>query len=184
MMLMHVVFTHLLISYYKPYLIISDDTYDTVFQTVSGHALILRVHLPQGTTKPPGMTLVGVIAQHSWLDTRMRITGYQPISSESSWTSSGLKLGTAVNAVVQHMQLNPPEVIQITDDSLQRIQASIAPQEQQKQQQSSPLPNPVASGASEPPPDYNTILHADEESVEMSHMVSFDITRLLELTCP
>ena len=115
------------------------------------------------------MTLVGVIAQHPWLDTRMRITGYQPISSESSWTTSGLKLGSAVNAVVQHLQLNPPEIIQITDESLQRIQASIAPQQQQQVNQT---PKNVSSGASEPPPDYNTVLHAEEESVEMSHMVS------------
>lgn len=74
------------------------------------------------------------------------------------------------------MQLNPPEIVQITDESLQRIQASIAPQQQQ-QQQGKQTPNPVSSGAtSEPPPDYNTVLHADEESVEMSHMVSFGIT--------
>lgn len=157
-----------------------DSTYDTVFQTKAGHALILRVHLPPGAaSKPPGMTLVGVNAQHSWLDSRMRVTGYQPISSESAWSSCSMKLGSAVNAVVQHLQLNPPDVVEITDASLQRIQASMAhaqPQfqpEQQGQQHAQPQPPPradVIGASSEPPPDYSTVLHAEEDSIEMSHM--------------
>ena len=146
-----------------------------MFQTKSGHALILRVHLPPGpASKPPGMTLVGVNAQHSWLDSHMRITGYQPISSEAEWASCNLRLGSAVNAVVQHLQLNPPSVVEITDESLQRIQASIAqpqPQFQPEQQQTQHAQHPDVSGASsEPPPDYSTVLHAEEDSIEMSMM--------------
>ena len=123
------------------------------------------------------MTLVGVNAQHSWLDSRMRITGYQPISSEAEWASCNLRLGSAVNAVVQHLQLNPPSVVEITDESLQRIQASIAqpqpqfqPEQKQTQHAHPPLHPDVSGASSEPPPDYSTVLHAEEDSIEMSHM--------------
>ena len=110
----------------------------------------------------------------------MRVTGYQPISSDSAWSSCNMKLGSAVNAVVQHLQLNPPDVVEITDESLQRIQASIAqpqPQFQPEQyaQHAQPQPPPpphadVSGASSEPPPDYSTVLHAEEDSIEMSHM--------------
>jgi len=145
-----------------------DSTYDTVFQTKSGHALILRVHFPPQSgslSKPPAMQLVGVRATHAWLDTRMRVTGYQPITSASAWASSGIKLGNAVNTVVQHFQLKPPSIIEITDESLKRIQNSIAQQNQGGGGSSS------GHGRDEPPPDYNS-LGGEEEGVEaeMCHM--------------
>ena len=51
----------------------------------------------------------------------MRMTGYKPIQSEQAWKDSGLLLGEAVHAVVKHMQLNPPEIIDITDKGLQSL---------------------------------------------------------------
>lgn len=162
-----------------------DTTYDTVFQTKGGHALILRVHFPHessaGGQLPPAMTLVGVKARHPWLDERMRVTGYPPIESEGQWGASRMRLGAAVNAVVQHLQLNPPSSIRIIDESLQKIQSSIGqpqpdedqPQPQPQQQQQS---SPAHGGpASEPPPDYNTVLQ-DEEGIDdvLRDIVSFD----------
>ena len=108
------------------------------------------------------MTLVGVRATHPWLDHVMRISGYPQINSPENWAKSNLKLGAAVNAVVRHLQLEPPKVIQITDISLQRLQDSL--------QQNQPKPNNsvVSSTHSQastsmqpesasPPPDYDAI---------------------------
>lgn len=106
-----------------------DTTYDTVFQTKKGHALILRVHLPIATASQsrPAMTLVGVKATHLWLDRKMRIVGFSPIANDESWAQSNMTLGDAVNRVVKHLQLKPPDVIEITDESLKRLQASLSP---------------------------------------------------------
>jgi ESCRT-I complex subunit VPS37 len=71
------------------------------------------------------MTLHGIIASHSWLDIRMKVIGYKPISSDKSWHSSKLKLGDAVYAVIHHLQLHPPSVSQIVDDNLARLQRTL-----------------------------------------------------------
>jgi len=145
-----------------------DTTYDTVFQTRYGDALILRVHFPQASSSrasPPVMTLVGVRATHPWLDNSMRITGYPQINNPENWARSNLKLGAAVNAVVRHLQLEPPNVIQVTDISLQRLQSSL--------QKNKPKPNNSTASSnsshisattstrpepeSPPPPDYDAI---------------------------
>jgi len=104
-----------------------DDTiYDVVFQTTAQQNLILRVKVPLTSSFAyacPEMTLAGVKARHPWLDSfDKRITGYEPLQSESSWKMSGLLLGKAVTAVVQHMQLNPPQILEITDKGLAAIQ--------------------------------------------------------------
>jgi hypothetical protein len=102
-----------------------DDTiYDTVFQTTSGFALIIRVYLPVHTTAP-SFTLHGVRATHDWLDIRMKVIGYSPILSDASWKTSNLRLGDAVYAVIHHFQLNPPTVMEITDVNLKRLQESL-----------------------------------------------------------
>jgi len=104
----------------------ADDTlYDTVFQTTNGFALMLRVYVPTDNTNAPQMTLYGVIASHSWLDIRMRVIGYAPISSDQSWRSSKLKLGDAVYAVIHHFQLQPPSISQIVDENLRRRQQTL-----------------------------------------------------------
>jgi hypothetical protein len=109
-----------------------DTTYDTVFQTVTHQNLILRVHLPPAThastfTRPPAMTLAGVTARHDWIDRQMRVTGYAPVQSETVWRNVNLTLGAAVQAVVEHLQLNPPEVIEIHDEGLRSIQPTQPP---------------------------------------------------------
>ncbi|CAB9499002.1 Modifier of rudimentary (Mod(r)) protein [Seminavis robusta] len=104
-----------------------DSTYDTVFQTTRGDTLIVRVHLPPpsgGQSRAPAMTLAGVRGRHSWLDSKMRITGYAPIQSDDAWRSSRILLGAAVHEVVKHMQLEPPEIVEITDAGLRSIQAN------------------------------------------------------------
>ena len=68
------------------------------------------------------MTLAGVKARHPWLDSRMRITGYAAIQSDDAWKSSRQLLGTAVHEVVKHLQVNPPDVLEITDAGLKSIQ--------------------------------------------------------------
>jgi len=105
----------------------ADDTiFDTVFQTKNGFALVLRIYVPTDGTKAPQMSLHGVIATHNWLDIRMRVIGYDPISSDQSWRLSQLKLGDAAYAVIQHFQLQPPSISQITDENLARLQETIS----------------------------------------------------------
>jgi len=105
-----------------------DTTYDTVFQTTQGDTLIIRVHVPLSSSFAsfcPAMTLAGVRVRHDWVEDggrSMRITGYEPIQDEQHWKKSGLSLGQAVHAVVQHLQLNPPEILEITDAGLRAIQ--------------------------------------------------------------
>lgn len=107
-----------------------DSTYDTVFQTKDSNALIVRVFIPQGdrTTicKAPAMSLVGIKATHPWLDDRMRVVGYGPISSDAEFRNSRLLLAQVVNAVVQHFQLNPPDNVLIVDASLKKLQSSLS----------------------------------------------------------
>lgn len=97
-----------------------DETYDTVFQTTNGFALILRIYLSTNGNLAPTMTLHGVRATHAWLDIRMRVIGYSHIASDNSW-----KLGDAVYAVIQHFQVNPPYILEITDAKLRRLQENL-----------------------------------------------------------
>lgn len=106
-----------------------DTTYDTVFQTTKGDTLILRVNIPLGSSFVafcPVMTLAGVKVRHPWINdttsSAMRITGYDPIQSDRAWKDSNLLLGAAVHDVVKHFQLNPPQILEITDNGLQSIQ--------------------------------------------------------------
>ena len=88
--------------------------------------MIVRVHVPLASSFAsfcPAMSLAGVRARHDWVEARtMRIIGYDPILSEQKWKRSGLSLGQAVHEVVKHLQLNPPEILEITDAGLQAIQ--------------------------------------------------------------
>jgi len=102
-----------------------DETYDTVFQTTNGFALILRIYLSTDVNLAPTMTLHGVRATHAWLDIRMRVIGYSHIASDNSWRTSNIKLGDAVYAVIQHFQVNPPSILEITDANLRRLQESL-----------------------------------------------------------
>ena len=69
-------------------------------------------------SRAPTMTLHGVRASHNWLDIRMKVIGYTPISTDQRWISSNLKLGDAVYAVIHHFQLTPRELFVSTVDML------------------------------------------------------------------
>jgi ESCRT-I complex subunit VPS37 len=135
---------------------LDDSTYDTVFQTTAGDALILRVHLPSSITNAaPQMTLVGVRATHNWLDSRMRVTGYSHIQSDTNWQSSGILLGAAVHQVVEHFQLQPPHLIEITDAGLRRLQSSLVGNNSQVSNRTAQ--HSGATGSTDAPPDYESL---------------------------
>lgn len=138
---------------------VDDSTYDTVFQTVSKSTLILRVHLPTNASSShllPVMTLAGVTASHPWLDYHMKITGYKPMQSEAQWRDSRMLLGSAVQEVVQHFQVQPPTVQQIIDPGLRAIQPKGSPPVSGG---GPPAHHPSLSSAAmeedAPPPDYD-----------------------------
>jgi ESCRT-I complex subunit VPS37 len=140
-----------------------DTTYDTVFQTKNANALIIRVHFPSAQQRPK-MTLVGVNASHNWIDSKMRVTGYPPIQSDSAWSVANMPLGDAINNVVQHFQLHPPEVFEITDPNLIKIQERISGTSangfHSSQAGGTPAPPPPVV-ESELPPHFNEVLKVD-----------------------
>lgn len=133
-----------------------DSTYDTVFQTVAGNALILRVHLPGNGSQAPVMTVAGCSASHAWLDGTMKVTGYRPIQSDQQWRDSRMLLGSAVQEVVQHFQVQPPTIHEITDPGLRSIQ----PQESNSAPTSSAAApaNHYRKQSDDAPPGYDTFL--------------------------
>ncbi|KAL7553437.1 hypothetical protein ACHAWF_016714 [Thalassiosira exigua] len=142
----------------RPRTFVVADVYDTVFQTTNGFALIARVYLPADGGRAPAMTLHGVRASHDWLDIRMKVIGYGPLSSDQRWRASGLKLGDAVYAVIHHFQLSPPSILEITDANLKRLQESLpgassrpsGPASGSSGPASSPFPKSASSGLSRP----------------------------------
>eukprot|EP00956_Cyclotella_meneghiniana_P011700 scaffold16470_cov61-Cyclotella_meneghiniana.AAC.11 len=56
----------------------------------------------------------------------MKVIGYPPIASDPSWNASNITLGDAVYAVIHHFQLNPPNVMEIVDVNLKRLQESLS----------------------------------------------------------
>jgi len=147
-----------------------DTTYDTVFQTTGGDTLILRVNIPLSSsfaTSCPVMTLVGVKARHPWISdgsSSMRVAGYGPTQGEQAWKDSKLLLGAAVHDVVKHFQLNPPQILEITDKGLQSIQNNTAGKAGGNGSRT-PTRTPPRSGngvaKSDAPPSYNVVAEAD-----------------------
>ena len=110
--------------------------------------------------RPPILTLAGVEARHPWLDTRMHVVGYPPITSPELWSKCQLLLGQAVHAVIQHLQLNPPQIMQFVDPGLIAIQSKTVPPHQR-----APVTNGSRSNHSRqpshedtPPPAYDAML--------------------------
>ena len=97
--------------------------------------------------RPPAMTLAGVEARHPWIDSRMRITGYDPIQTSDAWIDANIHLGVAVHTVIQHLQLNPPTVARFVDTGLRAIQTK-KPAQPESHPQSANSHNP-------PPPAYH-----------------------------
>lgn len=96
-----------------------------VFQTKDHHVLILRVYMAASSNtnvRAPKMMLVSIQASHNWLDNKMRVIGYKPIQSDEEFIQSQILLSQAINAVVQHFQLNPPQNIVILDQNLKLLQ--------------------------------------------------------------
>jgi ESCRT-I complex subunit VPS37 len=115
--------------------------------------------LASSMTFCPAMSLAGVRVSHSWVDGRMRIIGYEQIQSDTAFRASGLTLGQAVHAVVKHLQLYPPEVLEITDRGLEAIQFK-QKQNQANSGSSAPGRPPSSSGGGriqEAPPDYSLV---------------------------
>jgi ESCRT-I complex subunit VPS37 len=107
--------------------------------------------------RPPVMTLAGVEARHPWLDSRMCITGYVPIQSAERWAEAHVLLGVAVHAVIQHLQLNPPTIVQFVDSGLIAIQSK-QPRPQQNGNAAAPGSGghrPLSSSSASTPPPYN-----------------------------
>lgn len=124
-----------------------------MFQTTSGDTLVLQLYYPRTATFPV-FSLVGVKAKHPWLDGNRRVTGYPAIQTEASWRNSRVMLGTAVHEVVQHLQLHPPVIEEITDNALQ-----VANQNNHRSPQSqlSTPSNGGAAAAPPPPPPYSAL---------------------------
>lgn len=143
----------------------TNSSFDTVFLTKGRATLCLRVYVPFGSNASarnqdlcpaPVMTLVGVKAQHPWLDGEtMRVNGntYQPLRDDNSWIRSGLMLGQAVCSVVEHLQLNPPLVLEFTDRDLAAQNGAFVVRK------TSGFDNGNASNASSSnPPSYNAAI--------------------------
>lgn len=75
----------------------------------------------------PTMSLAGVQARHTWLDSQMKVIGFAPLQNESTWNSSGLLLSQAVHQVVQEFQIHSPRDVQIMDPNLRNIQRKSPP---------------------------------------------------------
>jgi ESCRT-I complex subunit VPS37 len=147
------------------FLLLDDTTYDTVFQTVARNTLILRVHFPAEGNVAPIMTLAGCTATHPWIGRDMRVIGYKPIQSDQQWKDARMLLGVAVQEVVQHFQVEPPTIVEITDAGLRNIQ----PQFTTDSGTNSCMPPHGQSQSSsvateDAPPDYETLLQAQSPS--------------------
>eukprot|EP00522_Entomoneis_paludosa_P013642 CAMPEP_0172440356 /NCGR_PEP_ID=MMETSP1065-20121228/998_1 /TAXON_ID=265537 /ORGANISM="Amphiprora paludosa, Strain CCMP125" /LENGTH=333 /DNA_ID=CAMNT_0013189147 /DNA_START=282 /DNA_END=1283 /DNA_ORIENTATION=- len=142
-----------------------DTTYDTVFSTVSGDTLILRVHFPAlaftpgASVRAPEMKLTGVVATHDWIDGIGRVTGFNPCSSDRAFRESRLLLGPAVQQVVQEFQLNPPTVTKFQDAHLRKMQTK-----KSAASASSSSQDTRGSNGSMAPPSYDTLLASNESN--------------------
>ena len=134
-----------------------DTTYDTVFQTTQGDTLILRVNVPNYETFCPGMVLSGVKVKHPWIESTRgtKVTGYSAIQSERSWKQSGLLLGAAVHEVVKHLQLHPPEILEITDKGLLSLNKGRRSGKKSKSPIRKRVSKPTTTTKQDAPPDYD-----------------------------
>jgi Modifier of rudimentary (Mod(r)) protein len=134
-----------------------------VFQTTQGDTLIVRVHVPLTSSFAsfcPAMSLAGVKVRHPWVEERtMRINGYDPIQTEAAWKASGLSLGQVVHEVVKYLQLNPPEILEITDPGLQAIQPASSPFRTEGTANTTSSSTAQSRNSGVAPPSYDTANH-------------------------
>lgn len=154
--------------------------------------MIVRVHLPQSgnRAKAPAMTMAGVKARHPWLDSRMRITGYPAIKDDNAWKDARMLLGQAVHEVVKHLQLEPPEVLEITDSGLQSIQSNKRNGGSTTRSSSTSAhvvdrsPTRSSSRGNDAPPEYSSVLFdmpaIPQQIDELDALSREDLDKLLE----
>ena len=134
--------------------------------------------------RPPAMTLAGVEARHPWLDSRMRIIGYAPIQSAEAWLDAHLLLGAAVHAVILHLQVNPPTIVQFVDAGLIAIQSKKQQQQQQQNGSANNSRRAPYSNSSPPPPAYHdsilstTTVTTASASAMISNIPDIDLPRI------
>lgn len=149
-------------------------TYDTVFQSMDGNTLIMRVHCPPNAL--PSFTLYGVDARHPWLNRSSRVVGYEPVASMEAWKKSKLLLGSAVQTVVQHFQLHPPDILQFVDSTLLAAQRNPKlTTKSRSRQQSPPPPPPKQQKPAVPRPNFPTIPQS------LSELETLDLEQLEKL---
>mmetsp|Transcript_10940 Transcript_10940/g.24503 ORF Transcript_10940/g.24503 Transcript_10940/m.24503 type:complete len:316 (-) Transcript_10940:2517-3464(-) len=120
---------------------------------------------PGASVRAPELKLTGVAATHEWLDGIGRVTGYAPCASDAAFRSSGLRLGEAVQAVVQELQLNPPAVTQFQDAHLKKLnqhRTAASSSNSSSRSSSGPTASATSMGSSSnsgmAPPSYDTLL--------------------------
>ena len=86
----------------------------------------------------------------------MRVVGYAAIQSDTNWNHSRLLLGTVVHDVVQHLQLNPPTILEMTDAGLAKLQQTMGTNA------TTTTTTAAAAAVRNPnqPPDYDSLLNS------------------------
>jgi ESCRT-I complex subunit VPS37 len=123
----------------------------------------------------------------------MRITGFDAIQSDEAWKNCRMTLGQVVHEVVKHLQLNPPNVMEITDAGLQAIQTSNSKHHPSHQRGNSSSTGTYTSSRTtsgsdnnyndDAPPDYSTVLSMPEvpsQFEELDKLSREDLEELLE----
>jgi hypothetical protein len=85
----------------------------------------------------------------------MKVSGYPPIQSNTSWQESRILLGNAVHEVVKHFQLQPPQLLEITDPGLKRLQSNLGSSGTSNRSSSIQYSSTTSNDAA--PPDYESL---------------------------
>jgi hypothetical protein len=91
----------------------------------------------------------------------MRVVGYAHARNDDTWRDARLLLGVAVHDVVKYLQLNPPQILEITDAGLKKIQQTLAGG-QPSQFPANPPQHIRASISTDAPPNYESLLDAPD----------------------
>jgi CBS-domain-containing membrane protein len=90
----------------------------------------------------------------------MRVVGYPQIQSDQAWLTSRVLLGPAVHEVVKHFQLQPPQLLEITDAGLRRLQSNLGSRSTGNQQPQQHVR--YDSTSSDAPPDYESLFQVPD----------------------
>jgi len=92
----------------------------------------------------------------------MRVVGYSQIESDQSWQSSRILLGAAVHEVVKHFQLQPPQLLEITDAGLKRLQSNLGGGGGSNRAGASQHVRYDSSTSNDAPPDYESLFQVPD----------------------